>query len=173
MRGNIVYYIYILLLTFIGCDSDKQKPDMELDLGAPEEAVIRYEVNMDQPKLFYLSVSYTDGQTFYDFEQKQFINRERLKDESKLDTSYWSYEAKVKRGAILYIGADVTSKENISASEPAEITLKIYINNILVKEEKGMIHAITEYIYGIKYQNSDFNIYIQIVNNIIDNLSFG
>lgn len=150
-------YLCILLTCITGCNDEEI--ELELDPNVLEVTNIRYVVTMDQPDLFYLSLSYTDGESYYDFTQKQYVNRDSLKKESTLDISYWEYEAKVKRGAILYVGANVTSKENISASKPAVITIKIYLDNQLIQERKGILYAMNEYIYGAKEQNTDFYIY--------------
>lgn len=152
--------IVLLLLVsfFMGCSNDKFDIPLE-DLASPDIVVVRYEVEISQHELYYLSVIYNDGLTCYDFTTSSYINTDKTKSIAKLDSTYWSYEFNAKRGAVLYIGASVSSKNGISTITPSVVDTRIYINNKLVKANSNSLYSHNEYIYGIRNQNNNFYLY--------------
>lgn len=149
-----------LVVIFFSCNKDECKNRLCLDPQLSNEVEVRYEVTMDQPNLFDLFINYTNGEAYFNFDKQQYENRDSIKREYNLSTDSWVYEGLMRKGSILYVGANVMSKENTSASVPATITLKIYVNDIMVANEKELIHASCEYIYGAKVQDEKYYIYI-------------
>lgn len=150
--------LLLLLLIIWGCSKDQFERPLE-DFRLPNDVTIKYEVKTSCPQLYDLSVIYNDGFTCYDFETFSYINTDKTKSVTMLDSAYWIYEFKAKRGAILYIGASVSSKNGISAVRPAIVNTKIYINDKLVKENSNTLYSNCEYIYGIKEQKNEFYLY--------------
>lgn len=159
MKYSLYQFVFLFLsLILNSCQDEERKKPLE-DLSQPAEVTVRYELSITHSDLYDLSISYNDGLVCYDFKTCSYQNTDKRKLLQNLEISTWSYEIKARRGAILYVGADVISKPGISATFPAEVHAKIFVENKLVKENKGLIHSGCEYIYGIKEQNNSFYIY--------------
>lgn len=163
MRKVIFILLSItIVLTFFACNkSDQLKDGLQIDTNLPQLVNVRYEVEVDHSELYNLDISYTYGETYFDFILQGYVNNELLKSESDLDLSFWSYETTMKKGSILYIATGVISKENISAIEPGSISVKIFVDGQLIKCNTHLIFASCEYIYGALEQNSIYYMYTQ------------
>lgn len=153
-------FLKCIILCFIcfSCERESKEKPIE-DLGAKEEVEVTYEVFMDRPDLFYLSVVYTDGRPRYNFKSGSYDMTHAIVTEEFLEKNYWKKTIVVQRGAILHVGASVVSIPGISAVSPAQIITRIYVEDELVKESEAIIHSSCEYLYGVKEQHVFFNIY--------------
>lgn len=157
--NSVILGLIAILINFACSKSDHLKKDLEIDTNLPELVDVRYEVKINHPELYNLCVSYTYGETYFDFVSQGYINNGFIRSEVDLDLSSWSYEKTMKKGAILYIAANVVTKENISAIEPSSITVNIFIDEELIKSETRLIYAACEYIYGALEQNNSYYMY--------------
>jgi len=129
------------------------------DTSLPDRVKVRYEVYFDRMDLFDLSIAFTDGKSSYNFDKSCYENTEERESSNLTNNKFWEFETEINKGAILFIGASVISKEGVSATAPAAIHVSIYVDNKLVKYDENYLHSSCEYIYGAQKQIERYYLY--------------
>lgn len=159
MNAVIKFNLLLFLMILLQCCQDEKDDVIIEDQSQKDNVKVRYEVFYDRSDVFDLSIIFTDGNSFYNFEKGYYDNTDMVKFIDRIDGTSWKYEMEVNRGAVLFVGASVVSKKGLSATGPSTIQLSIYVEDKLVKYNEEYIHARCEYLYGVKKQIEKYYFY--------------